>query len=89
MAEESVVLPAAQARAVFALAREQQEIQREFTQAYGLVMQAIDELGKILATQHQLPTGEGVTYRFAQDGENIKLVAQRQEGPVERVEETD
>jgi hypothetical protein len=79
--EESVILTPKQARAVIALQFEREEIARQANEQIAEIVEAAQEQGRMLALVHQLPRGEGITYRFepvAVEGEErprVKLIA--------------
>lgn len=93
--KESVILTPKQARAVNALQFERSEIVRQANEQIGQIMEAFQEQGRLLAMVHQLPGGEGITYRFDTvdvDGEmRVKLTAElpEPEAPAEADEEKD
>jgi hypothetical protein len=78
--EESVILTPKQARAVIALQFEREEIARQANEQIAEIVEAAQEQGRMLALVHQLPRGEGITYRFepvAVEGEErprVKLI---------------
>jgi hypothetical protein len=77
--QESVILTPGQARAAIALQFEREEIIRRTNEQIAEIVEAFQEQGRMLALIHQLPRGEGWSYRFDSidvDGEpRVKLTA--------------
>lgn len=62
--EQSVIVTPKQGRAVEALQFERDEILKRVNKQLAEIGEAWQEQGRMLALVHQLPTGNGITYRF-------------------------